>query len=891
MFFTPRASAFIAAVLCLCSVLFHLDTNAQEIFHGEIKCASMDLYQGQDQKLQNPTNFPTRSGSNWSTNTPYSNNGCGESCNTFNNGTNSYNNAPPYFCNTMTNSNDNFSFGSYRLPVVFTVVRDCSGNLPTSLSYGPLSTTGIQQVMDDMLDFSNDYLACQNIPIQLFKSTGHGYATQSDNSTRVISDQKLCSFNLGGGANSDNNHANGVDIPNVLNIYVAETVNNSNYCNGFAFLPLNTGDPDRMVMQIQCFEGYEPPYLSGIPEDPCNNPDIAAAFIHEVGHYLALYHTHSRLSNDQPDGCQGPGPGLGESDCCNTGDLICDTDADPKLNATCINKSAGGNQWCVDDAADVAGCNQPSGCSGNYTFLPNTHNNVMSYNATSTCRYDLSECQKAKMVDALINCRSHLCCDDPAQYFTNLSNTYIEICAGESIPNIEAKEGNCYNWFGEFSQLNSSPTSSFNPNPWIDTSIPGTHTIYIEEANAYQNGNCRVPITINVINNSFICASEPDCESSITLDQGWSIISASCSPQNPDMESVWEEIADNVIQVKTLNGIYSPELGINEIGSWNSNQGYQVKMASNDALGISGGNIDPNASEIYLFNGWNIIPYLLEAPLDPAIAFESVAPYIVQIKSLNGVYIPSLNVNTIGNLQPGQGYMVEMAQGYPFFYDPDLLFKPEITDSEIPGNSIHFGQVQNINPNNQSFILELTGETWPEGSEIGIFNSNHQLVGSAVIHNNTFVCLIYGSDASFEEESGMASNEAYYIKKWNSLNNQETEIQFEIVEGPETFISNEITIAKTETIALGHAISEIKIIELYPNPANQILNIDLISEKEIVNSGIFDLQGQELSKLDFSKANNNSTIQVDLKAYTEGIYFVKIEQNQMIHHYKFVVVH
>ncbi len=863
---------------------------------NEIECSSMELYAGetQKQKLDNPKDYPTRSGSTWALNNPYSNGLCGENCNTFNNGTNSYDNGPVHLCNVVTNSNSNATFGTYRLPVVYTILNDCTGNLPTSFASGNISASALQTVLDNMMTYTNDYFACQDIPIQLFKSTGHGFDTQADNSTRALTDATLCSFSLGSGAGSDNSYANAIDIPNVLNIYVAETVNGSNFCNGFAFLPSGPGNPDRMVMQIQCFEGFEPPFFSAIPTDPCNNPDIAAAFIHEVGHYLGLYHTHSRANNDAADGCEGAGPGQGESDCCNTGDLICDTDADPRFNNPCTDRSAGGNQFCVDDVADLAGCSQPAACGGgSYTFVPNTGPNIMSYNTTTLCRFDFTECQKAKMVDALVNGRTNLCCDDPAQFFANVSDANIEICSGENLPIIQAKPGSCYNWFDGSSQLNTA-ISSFDPNPFIDTTTPGVYTFYIEEANSYQNGNCRVPITITIINDPASCSST-SCQSNIALNQGWNIISANCPPGNTDIPTVWNAIASDVIQVKTLNGIYTPALGLDNIVNWDYTQGYQVKMANANNLIINGTEIDPAISTINLNAGWNIISYLLDAPLDPALAFQSIASDIIQVKDLFGIYTPSIGINTIGDLQVNQGYMIKMSQATTFFYDPSLVLKPdndaESNSDHYSNESLFFGKANNINPSNQTFILNVEDQNWSEGSEIGIFNPSNQLVGSAVLNNNRFACLIYGKDNTEESLNGLNTNESYTVKKWDAQNNQVSSVELIFETGPSTFTINEITIAKTAETALGLNANNLGEPKIYPNPANQILNIEIGQGQKVNSAKILNVNAKEISQIQlnhFENASQKTTI--DLTELSEGVYFIKIETEEKIHTYKFVVI-
>jgi hypothetical protein len=59
-------------------------------------------------------------------------------------------------------------------------------------------------------------------------------------------------------------------------------------------------------------------------------------------------------------------------------------------------------------------------------------------------------------------------------------------------------------------------------------------------------------------------------------------------------------------------------------------------------------------------------------------------------------------------------------------------------------------------------------------------------------------------------------------------------------------------------------------LELYPNPAGNVLNIKLISPAERVNIKIYNAIGQIID--DFNVENDHTT--VNLSAYPKGIYYI-----------------
>lgn len=159
---------------------------------------------------------------------------------------------------------------------------------------------------------------------------------------------------------------NAHQVSNVLNIYffASLTYNGGNLC-GYSYLP-----PSADVVMMANF---------------CSTN--GSTLIHEVGHYLSLYHTHGKTNTGTTDEY------VDGSNCSYAGDDVCDTPADPNLYGQV-------SLGCVYTGNQVDGQGDP--------YQPMT-NNVMSY-ATSSCRNALTAGQFARVSYSLANDRNYLTC-------------------------------------------------------------------------------------------------------------------------------------------------------------------------------------------------------------------------------------------------------------------------------------------------------------------------------------------------------------------------------------------------------------------------------------------------------------------------------------------------
>ena len=151
-------------------------------------------------------------------------------------------------------------------------------------------------------------------------------------------------------------------------------------------------------------------------------------------------------------------------------------------------------------------------------------------------------------------------------------------------------------------------------------------------------------------------------EQTIILKQGWNFISSYIEPLSTSMVDIWQEIEQSLLIVKNLAGqVYIPSYGINNIGIWNLHHGYLAYLNNSENLIVYGSTCDPSEQSISFNASWNNISYLRNSELDAEVAFSDLVAQgaLLIAKNLAGqVYIPSYDINTIGNMKPGQAYKI-----------------------------------------------------------------------------------------------------------------------------------------------------------------------------------------------------------------------------------------
>ncbi len=227
------------------------------------------------------------------------------------------------------------------------------------------------------------------------------------------------------------------NVRNVLNIYYFNSINAGGFplCGYTNFPP----GPDRIMMANSCT-------VSG------------TTLIHEIGHYLSLYHTHGTSNCGTTDEL------VDKSNCSVAGDRLCDTPADPNLYRNCATSLVDYNCVYTGTLTDVKG----------QAYNPQT-NNIMSYGRAS-CKSIFTQQQFDRVVYSALNDRDYLSCNSSISCSTLIS----------SFPYTEGFESGLGGWIQD-TRDDINWTRNGNGTPSVDTgpasAAEGSYYMFTEASN------------------------------------------------------------------------------------------------------------------------------------------------------------------------------------------------------------------------------------------------------------------------------------------------------------------------------------------------------------------------------------------------------------------------
>ncbi|MBI9036662.1 MAG: hypothetical protein JEY97_00895 [Bacteroidales bacterium] len=242
---------------------------------------------------------------------------------------------------------------------------------------------------------------------------------------------------------------------------------------------------------------------------------------------------------------------------------------------------------------------------------------------------------------------------------------------------------------------------------------------------------------------SFTSASN---EQQIELSEGYSFISSRIITENPDIQNILQNKLENIEFVRNSQGLMLQKIGptwVNNIGDWVNTEGYLFKVLSDDDLVIFGEPIE-SQTPITLSTGYQLIGYLSKQTLDTEEAFQDVLENLEFVRNTEGLMFWKIGpvwVNNIGDMQPGDGYLVKMNSN-------DILIYPFICGDHFtdPRNGQIYSSVQ------------IGDQCWmAENLNVGeIINSDDEMTNNGIIEkycydNNPIYCNYYGALYQWQE--------------------------------------------------------------------------------------------------------------------------------------------
>nr|NQU91957.1 right-handed parallel beta-helix repeat-containing protein [Bacteroidota bacterium] len=363
----------------------------------------------------------------------------------------------------------------------------------------------------------------------------------------------------------------------------------------------------------------------------------------------------------------------------------------------------------------------------------------------------------------------------------------------------------------------------------------------------------------------------------INIQVGWSGLSSYIMPTDPEIENIFASILDELVIVITEEDIFYPLYNINTIVNWEQHSAYKVKTNGGVSLNFTG--VVEENKTVMIDNGWNLIPVVSECPVDVESVFAPVVSDLVIVKEVAGwgIYWPTMGINSLWTMNPGEAYYVLMTDDIPITFG-DCVKGAVVTAAFVfPPNPV-WNKVVNTPVSHVIGIMETSIVNFETGDYIGVFTHEGICAGQIIIDalqkQTAFVA--FGSDHYETDKMGFNSGEAFNFKLYKSSTGEEYNLipEFDLsrASGGGLFMENGISMV-TGFIISGteKPIDFVRNITLIPNPTTGRFTITGIDEGAEVD--IFDLQGQ-LIKSEFSRTNQG--VEVNLTGRQSGIYIVRI---------------
>jgi len=380
-----------------------------------------------------------------------------------------------------------------------------------------------------------------------------------------------------------------------------------------------------------------------------------------------------------------------------------------------------------------------------------------------------------------------------------------------------------------------------------------------------------------------------------TVDAGWSFISSSIIPDDPDMLSVLQGFENDIIILKNGAGdVVIPSIGFNGVGDWDVTAGYQVKSSNSVELDMECTPVDPSKTPILLTEGWSMIAYLRNSPMDASIAMAGVISDVIIMKNETGqIFLPAFGINNIGDMNPGEGYKIKMLNTNTLTYAANTLRNPG-SIKLIPSVAAHYTRSYQTVENATVVIPNGSIKGLQEGDEIGVFNSAGQIAGSGVFEGNHLALTVWGVDELDPVSSSMVNGEQMKLKLWRPSLQREYEMTVTYSSGTPEYRNDGLSI-------VGHgSVPDLEneatppytsaAFYLYPNPASNSIHLEVVLPKASeIEISLFDLMGRTIAPPElYELKEGTSVLNKDVSHLPSGRYFYRVRSKDALMNGRFI---
>ncbi len=366
----------------------------------------------------------------------------------------------------------------------------------------------------------------------------------------------------------------------------------------------------------------------------------------------------------------------------------------------------------------------------------------------------------------------------------------------------------------------------------------------------------------------------------------WNGISSYVDKSAATVPSVMAPVVNDLIIMINKAGKYYwpvPSPPINQIGNLMP-VGYKAKFSAPTCLSVYGQAV---ANQSFLINGGNTyLPVLTNVMTNVQTLLGANASKVLLIYDWSNGEIWTNNAADFQALYPGKAYLLVNKTSSTSF---NVTFPDFNTDNPIDGvrdiakgfEFVNSPWNEVVNTSQPHIILFADGamNELQAGDIIGAFNDDGLCIGVTRFESkdNLNRLIVMGNDPYTERLDGYDSGENLQFRVYRSETGATYEITFTYdpnypaydgkfeINGVSSVISTTMDIT-----GLSNPVNT-STVKVYPNPANEVINI--VSDFEINRLKLVNLTGQ--SVIDYT--TKGTTIQVDVSKYVRGLYFLQIE--------------
>ncbi len=368
----------------------------------------------------------------------------------------------------------------------------------------------------------------------------------------------------------------------------------------------------------------------------------------------------------------------------------------------------------------------------------------------------------------------------------------------------------------------------------------------------------------------------------IVIEPGFQFVSSRINPEDPDMMVVVNEILnDDFVYIRNSEGSMLRKIGpnwVNGIGDWIGTEGYLVKTNGAGQFTVEGSLI-PVDTPIDVVAGFQFISYLPDSEMDALNAFSSIiGDNLLYVRSTDGSMLRKIGpnwVNGIGNCVPGEGYLVKMTA------DAILIYPEEGKSASINRVKPNYFQFEGGNAADPVYTIYVDG--LEIGDEVAVFDLN-KMVGACVVVSENVLENSVPVFSTLTRGKGFETENPISLVVWDSKDQTEVSASYTFIDEyakaytrtnfPEN--DGEFSVINVTKGNRGIMANEPLEVDIYPNPASDVLNI--VSNNTINRFKVLNFVGQTM----LDKEVNETTLSISTSLYNPGIYIIKIETNNGI---------